>query len=97
MGFFSNLGNINKINVLLKQIEPKIEAIHYETQSYCPNLNRIKIECRAIDVLMKDIIDIADRSGNSVKLAPFYLFGRKMSLVQILSVLIEVIAQCEQL
>ena len=49
MGFFSNLGNINKINVLLKQIEPKIEAIHYETQSYCPNLNRIKIECRAID------------------------------------------------
>jgi len=46
---------------------------------------------------MSDITDIADRSGNSVKLAPYYLFGRKMDLVQIFSVLIEVIEQCEQL
>lgn len=97
MGFFSNLGSINKINVLLKQIEPKIESIHYETQSCYPNLNRIKLECQAIGVLMNDIIDIADRSGNSVKLAPYYLFGRKMGLVQIFSFLIEVIEQCNQL
>ena len=97
MGFFSNLGSINKINDLLKQIEPKDEYIYHETQSYSPNLNKIKIECRAIGVLMSDIIDIADRSGNSVKLAPYYLFGRKMDLVQISSVLIEVIEQCEQL
>lgn len=97
MGFFSNLGSINKINVLLKQIEPKVEYIYHETQSYSPNLNKIKIECHAIGVLMSDIIDIADRSGNSVKLAPYYLFGRKMDLVQIFSVLIEVIEQCEQL
>ena len=96
MGFFSNLGSI-KINVLLKQLEPKVEYIYHETQSYSPNLNKIKIECRAIGVLMSDIIDIADRSGNSVKLAPYYLFGRKMDLVQISSVLIEVIEQCEQL
>ena len=49
MGFFSNLGSINKINVLLKQIEPKIESIHYETQSCYPNLNRIKMECQGIE------------------------------------------------
>lgn len=56
MGFFSNLGSINKINVLLKQLEPKVEYIYHETQSYSPNLNKIKIECRAIGVLMSDII-----------------------------------------
>lgn len=97
MGFFSNLGSINKINVLLKQIEPKVESIYHETQSYSPNQNRIKMECQGIGVLMNDIIDIADRSENSVKLAPYYLFGRKMDLVQISSVLIEVIEQCNQL
>lgn len=97
MGFFSNIGNINKINVLLKQIEPKVDSIQYESQSYSPNLSRIKMESRSIAVLMSDVVDIADRSGNSVKLAPYYLFGRKMSLFQISSVLAALIEQCEQL
>jgi hypothetical protein len=97
MGFFSNMGNIGKINILLKQIEPKVDAIQYELSSPYPNINRIKVECGAISVLMSDIMDIADRSSNSVKLAPYYLFGKKRSLIQISAALAGLIEGCERL
>ena len=78
MGIFSTLGNINKINTLLKQIEPKIDAIQYELNSPYPNRDRIRVESRTIAVLMTETMDIADRSSNAVRLAPYFLFGRKM-------------------
>lgn len=97
MGFFSNMGDINRINMLLKQIEPKVSAILYETQSPCPNINRLKIESSSIVVLMSDIMDIANRASNSVKLAPYYLMGRKMSLLEISATLAEIVERCERL
>lgn len=97
MGFFNNFKNIGKINTLLKQIEPKVNAIEFETRSPYPNVNRIRVEIGTISVLMSEIMDIASSSGNSVKLAPYYFFGRKMSLMQISAVLSELVEMCEKL
>ncbi len=97
MGFFNNYKNIGKINTLLKQIEPKVNAIEYEAQSPYPNRNRIRVEAGTISVLMSEIMDIAGASGNSVLLAPYYFFGRKMSLMQISSVLAQLVQMSENL
>lgn len=95
MGFFNNYKNIGKINTLLKQIEPKVNAIEYEAQSPYPNRNRIRVEAGTISVLMSEIMDIAGASGNSVLLAPYYFFGRKMSLMQISAVLAQLVEMSE--
>ena len=95
MGFFNNYRNIGKINTLLKQIEPKVNAIEYEAQSPYPNRNRIRVEAGTISVLMSEIMDIAGASGNSVLLAPYYFFGRKMSLMQISAVLAQLVEMSE--
>lgn len=97
MGFFNNYKNIGKINTLLKQIEPKVNAIEYETQSPYPNRNRIRVEAGTISVLMSEIMNIAGASGNSVLLAPYYFFGRKMSLMQISAVLAQLVEMSENL
>ena len=97
MGFFNNYKNIGKINVLLKQIEPKVNAIEYEAQSPYPNRNRLRVEAGTISVLMSEIMDIAGASGNSVLLAPYYFFGRKMSLMQISAVLAQLVEMSESL
>lgn len=97
MGFFDNFRNIGKINTLLKQIEPKVNAIEYEAQSAYPNRYRIREEAGSISVLMSEIMDIAGASGNSVILAPYYFFGRKMSLMQISSVLAQLVEMSENL
>lgn len=97
MGFFNNVKNIGKINTLLKQIEPKVNAIEYEAQSPYPNRNRIRVEAGTISVLMSEIMDIAGASGNSVLLAPYYFFGRKMSLMQISAVLAQLVEMSENL
>lgn len=95
MGFFNNFKNIGKINTLLKQIEPKVNAIQYECESPYPNRNRIRVEAGTISVLMSEIMDIAGSSGNSVLLAPYYFFGRKMSLMQISAVLAQLVEMSE--
>ena len=97
MGFFNNYKNIGKINTLLKQIEPKVNAIQYEAESPYPNRNRIRVEAGTISVLMSEIMDIAGASGNSVLLAPYYFFGRKMSLMQISAVLPQLVEMSENL
>lgn len=97
MGFFNNYKNIGKINTLLKQIEPKVNAIEYEAQSPYPNRNRIRVEAGTISVLMSEIMDIAGASGNSVLLAPYYFFGRKMNLMQISAVLAQLVEMSENL
>lgn len=97
MGFFNNYKNIGKINTLLKQIEPKVNAIEYEAQSPYPNRNRIRVEAGTISVLMSEIMDIAGASGNSVLLAPYYFFGKKMSLMQISAVLAQLVEMSENL
>lgn len=96
MGFFSNLSSINKINTLLKQIEPKIDAIYYEARNPYPNPNRIRVEAGSIVVLMSEIADIADSAGNSVKLTHYYLKGQRLTLPQISQVLAAFIAECEK-
>lgn len=95
MGFFSNCKNIGKINTLLKQIEPKVEAIEYEVRSPYPNSNRIRVELGTIAVFMDEVMNIASTSGNSVLLAPYYFFGKKCSLMQISAILAEFTSICE--
>lgn len=95
MGFFSNCKNIGKINTLLKQIEPKVDAIEYEVRSAYPNSHRIRVELASIAVLMDEVMNIASTSGNSVLLAPYYFFGKKCSLMQISAILAEFTTICE--
>lgn len=96
MGFFSNYKNIGKINTLLKQIEPKVNAIQYEAESPYPNRDRIRVEAGTISVLMSEVMDIAGKSSNSVLLAPYYFFGRKMTLMQISNVLAQLVEMSEK-
>jgi hypothetical protein len=95
MGFFSNCKNVGKINVLLKQIEAKVNAIEYEAGSSYPNTNRMRVEVASISLLMNEIMEIASNSGNSVLLAPYYFFGKKSSLFQIASLLAAFTNECE--
>lgn len=97
MGFFSGMSDIIRINALLKQIEPKISAIQYEAQSPFPNVNRIKVESGSISVLMSEVMDIAYRAPNSVKLAPYFLMGQKMRLPEISAFLAEIVETCDQM
>ena len=94
MGLFSNMSDIGRINALLKQIDPKISAILYETQSPYPNVNRLKVESGSISVLMSEVMDIACKAPNSVKLAPYYLIGRKIRLPEISAFLAEIVELC---
>ena len=95
MGFFDNCRNVGKINTLLKQIEPKVDAIEYEIRSPYPNCNRIRVELASIAVFMDEVMNIASTSGNSVLLAPYYFFGKKCSLMQISAILAEFTTICE--
>lgn len=97
MGLFSNMSDIGRINALLKQIDPKISAILYETQSPYPNINRLKVESGSISVLMSEVMDIACKAPNSVKMAPYYLMGRKMRLPEISAILAEIVERCERM
>ena len=97
MGLFSNMSDIGQINALLKQIDPKISAILYETESPYPNINRLKVESGSISVLMSEVMDIACKTPNSVKLAPYYLMGRKMRLPEISAFLAEIVERCERM
>lgn len=97
MGFFSSVGNINKINTLLKRVECKINVIQAELGSGCPDRYKVKNEAGTISVLMSEIFEIADSSANSVKLAPYYLFGRKLDLFQISALVAGLVEGAERL
>lgn len=97
MGFFSGMRQIGNINMLLKQIEPKIKTIQYEASSGYPNRDRIREESRTIAVLMNEIFEIADNAPRSVQLAPYYLFGNKMNLFQISSAIASIIEAAENI
>lgn len=97
MGLFSNMSDIGRINALLKQIDLKISAILYETESPYPNINRLKVESGSVAVLMSEVMDIACKAPNSVKMAPYYLMGRKMRLPEISAILAEIVERCERM
>ena len=61
-----------------------IDIIAHEINyPYSANVVRLKSECMTVAVLMNEILDIMSNSGNSVLLAPYYLYGRKMSIQEI--------------
>lgn len=97
MGFFSNIGAIQRINTLLKTIEPKVTAIQNECNRSYPNKEKIQIEARTICVLMSEIMDIADSSGESVRSVSYFFFGEKTNLIHISMVLTNLIEMCENL
>ncbi len=97
MGFFSNYRNIGKINVLLKQIEPKVDSLLYEINSAYPNRDRIRTESGTISVLMSEIMEIVGQSGNPVFLAPYYFKGRKTNLQNISIHLSQLIEMAERI
>lgn len=98
MGFFSNYNAIGKINVLIKQLEPKLDYIASELQyPYSANKQRLKVECGAVSVLMSEIADILQNAGRSVFLAPYYFKGRKMTIMDLHGLAASLVQQAEQL
>lgn len=96
MGFFSGIGAISKINTLLKTIEPKVTAIENECRTLHPNVSKIKTDARTICVLMNEILEIADTEGEAVRTATFFFFGNKTNLMEISTVLADLISMCKE-
>lgn len=97
MGFFSDIDSIRKINTLLKTIEPKITVIQNECGSLRPNVDKIQIEARTICVIMNEILEIADSSGESVRTATYFFFNEKIKLIEISKILAQFISMCDEL
>lgn len=98
MGFFSNYSAIGKINVLVKQLEPKLDYIASELQyPYSANKQRLRVECGAVSVLMSEIADILQDAGRSVFLTPYYFKGRKMTIMDLHGLAASLVQQAEQL
>lgn len=98
MGLFTNYRNIGKINDLIKQMEPSLnELLRDITYPSMANSNRIKANCYHVSRTMTEISAIALNSGNSVKLAPYYLGGRKLDLMQLSEVVTEITKNAERL
>ena len=98
MGFFSNYNAIGRINVLIKQLEPKLDYIARELQfPSSVNRERLKVECGTVTVLMSEIADIVQSSGRSVFLAPYYLKGQKISIMDLNGIAASLVQQAEEL
>lgn len=98
MGFFSNIGAINKMNVLLKQIEPKLDFIILECSNpYTADKAKIRVECGTVSVLMSEIMDIVDSAGRTVFLAPYFLKGKKLNLPEISGIVAQVVQRGEMI
>ena len=98
MGFFSNYNAIGRINVLIKQLEPKLGYIASELQySHSANKQRLRVECGAVSVLMSEIADILQNAGRSVLLAHYYFKGKKMSIMDLHRIAASLVQQAEDL
>ncbi len=98
MGFFSNFNAIGRINVLIKQLEPKLDYIASELQyPYSVNKQRLRVECGSVSVLMGEISEILQSSGRSVLLAHYYFKGRKVSIMDLHGIAASLVQQAEQL
>lgn len=98
MGIFSGFNSIGRINVLIKQIEPKLDYIVGEINyPATANVERLRIECGTISVLMSEMMDIVGNSPRSVFLAPYYMEGHKMSLMEISNYVASIIQQAEMI
>ncbi|MCF0125957.1 MAG: hypothetical protein HUJ68_09460 [Clostridia bacterium] len=92
------MGSIKKINVLLKQIEPKLDFILRETEyPAIADKNKIFVECRTICVLMNEIMDIVGTSGQMVFLAPYFLKGKKLTLPEISQIVAQIVDKGERI
>ena len=98
MGFFSNYNAIGRINTLIKQLEPHLDYIAREL-NYPSHINkeRLRVECGTVSVLMGEITDILQNAGRSVFLAPYYLKGRKMTIMDLHGIAASLIQQAEEL
>lgn len=98
MGLFSNFNAIGRINILIKQLEPKLDYIARELQyPYSVNKERLRVECGSVSVLMGEITDILQNSGRSVFLAPYYFKGQKITITDLHRMASSLILQAENL
>lgn len=98
MGFFANCRAIGRINVLIKQLEPKFDYIAGELQfPFSANRERLRAECVAVTVLMGEILDIVEASGESLFRTPFFLKGHKISIMDLNGIAASLIQQANEL
>lgn len=98
MGFFDTMKGINKVNTLIKQLEPKLDYIAGEIQyPYSANKAKLQVECGSVSVLMVEIMDIIEKSPRAVYLTHYYLNGRRLSIMEIASIAASLIEQAERL
>lgn len=85
---------MQKINNLLKAIETKITAIQKEVEVPQPNVDKIQAEAHIIRILMAEVYDIANSTGESVRTISCSFFGEKMKLNEISMILADFVNMC---
>lgn len=96
MGFFSNMEAIQKINTLLKSVETKISSIQKEVDTLHPNADKIKAEAHIICILMGEVCEIAESTGESVNSISYFFFGEKLKLREISMMTAEFVKMCNE-
>ena len=97
MVFLSNMGAIQKINALLKSVETKVTSIQNEAEALHPNVDKIKADAHIICILMEEVCEIADSTGDSVSSISYFFFGEQMKLREISMILAEFVKMCNDL
>ena len=97
MGFFSNMGAIQRINALLKTIETKVISIQKEAGSLHPSADKIHVDARTICVLMNEICEIAESHGESVGSISYFFLNRKTNLMEISNFLSDLVDRCDRI
>ena len=86
--------NYQAINNLLKAIETTITAIQNEVEVPQPNVDKIQANAHIIRILMAEVYDIANSTGESVSTITCSFFGEKMKLNEISMVLADFVNMC---
>lgn len=85
---------MQKINNLLKAIETKITAIQSEVEVPQPNVDKIQADAHTIRILMAEVYDIVNSTGESVSTITCSFFGENMKLSEISMLLADFVNMC---
>ena len=84
MGFFGNFRNIGLINDKLERIESLLRGIQSDFHR-CAPMGETQAKITHGRFILSEIADVVSKSGRSVYLAPYWFFGKKMELPEIMS------------
>lgn len=86
MGFFNNYKNIGLINQRIEVLQDLINSTYKSICNEACSKEVLLKNIANIPIIATEIIDIANNSDNSVKLAPFWYNGEKKPLLEIIQI-----------